>query len=160
MVEDLDTIRRPKLVTTLYEEALDLAEDARGYFENLGQWDRKQLDPMSRVVFSCESLKVTTRVMHAIAWLLVQKAVAAGEMSEEDARATDRRLGGMGASTSPADPARLAKLPAQAQFLIERSQSLYDRVAHLERHLNAREDDPPFRESPVRALLSQLEARF
>ena len=160
MVEDLDTIRRPKLVTTLYEEALDLAEDARGYFETIGQWDRKQLDPMARVVFSCESLKVTTRVMHAIAWLLVQKAVAAGEMSDADARAADRRLGGVGASTAVADPERLARLPAQAQFLIERSQNLYDRVALLERQLHARADLPPLRESPVRALLSQLEARI
>ena len=34
-----------------------------------------ELEPFARVGFACESLKVTTRIMHIVAWLLTQKAV-------------------------------------------------------------------------------------
>ena len=55
-----------------------LADEARGYFDDAGRGDRDSLDALGRVVFSCESMKVTTRLMHVIAWLLTQRAVAGG----------------------------------------------------------------------------------
>jgi regulator of CtrA degradation len=70
----------PKLVDALYTEAMILADEARSYF------DRDPLSggfaPEVSVAFSCESLKVTTRLMHSIAWLLNQKALRAGELSQ------------------------------------------------------------------------------
>ena len=38
------------------------------------------LEPFARVGFACESLKVTTRIMHIVAWLLTQRAVESGEL--------------------------------------------------------------------------------
>ena len=75
----------PKLIDGLYVEAMVLADEARSYFDTLGRDDRLALDPLDRVGFSCESLKVTTRLMHVIAWLLTQRAVAAGELSRGEA---------------------------------------------------------------------------
>ena len=69
----------PKLVDSLYVEAMVLADEARSYFDSAARDDRMELDPVDRVGFSCESLKVTTRLMHVIAWLLTQRAVTAGE---------------------------------------------------------------------------------
>ncbi|HEY5713474.1 MAG TPA: DUF1465 family protein, partial [Allosphingosinicella sp.] len=83
----------PRLVDGLYIEAMVLADEARSYFDTLGRDDRLSLDPIDRVGFSCESLKVTTRLMHVIAWLLTQRAVAAGELTPDQAGAEDRRLG-------------------------------------------------------------------
>ena len=60
----------PKLIDGLYVEAMVLADEARSYFDTGGRDDRLALDPLDRVGFSCESLKVTTRLMHVIAWLL------------------------------------------------------------------------------------------
>ena len=57
-----------------------LADEARSYFEGRARVDRDALDPWMRVGFSCESLKVTTRLMHVIAWLLARRAVAEGEL--------------------------------------------------------------------------------
>ena len=88
-----------------------LADEARSYFDTGGRDDRLSLDPLDRVGFSCESLKVTTRLMHVIAWLLTQRAVAAGELSRAQARrgrAPARRGGGdrPGAARPPARSAR------------------------------------------------------
>src|ERR1700759_371780 len=82
-----------KLVDSLYVEAMLLADEARAYFDEVGRDERDALDAMNRVAFSCESLKVTTRLMHVIAWLLTQRAVDAGELSVRDALDPARRLG-------------------------------------------------------------------
>src|SRR3954451_16678988 len=83
----------PRLVDSLYTEAMLLADEARSYFDRHGREDRDRLDPILRVGFSCESLKVTTRLMHVIAWLLTQRAVESGELTALQARKSSRRLG-------------------------------------------------------------------
>lgn len=124
----------PVLINPLYTEALALADEARSYFTRMGQDERLNLEPMERVLFSCESLKVTTRLMHVISWLLVGKAVAAGEMTPEEACVPERRLGFVENSDETQEP-RLTLLPAQALSLIRRSRDLYGRVSHIEASL-------------------------
>jgi len=138
-----------KLVDSLYIEAMVLADEARSYFDSAARDDRLALAPVDRVAFSCESLKVTTRLMHIIAWLLTQRAVAAGELSRAQAGASERRLGDAAAS----DPALLPRLPEAATELIRTSEELYDRVARLDQ--GSFSEMP--RSSPARSLLSRLE---
>src|SRR5512134_2760197 len=118
----------PKLVDGLYVEAMVLADEARSYFDTSGRDDRLALEPVDRVGFSCESLRVTTRLMHVIAWLLTQRAVAAGELSQAQAGENDRRLG----LAQPSDQAPLPRLPDQAVELIRASEDLYDRVRRID----------------------------
>lgn len=122
------------LIDPLYAEALGLADEARGYFSQAGQDDRLDLEPMERVLFSCESLKVTTRLMHVISWLMVGKAVAAGEMTPEEASVPERRLGFVEESNEVREP-RLTQLPSQARALVRRSVDLYERVSRIEASL-------------------------
>jgi regulator of CtrA degradation len=77
--EDLGPEARitPRLIDALYTEAMILADEARAYFDEEGRDDRQTLEPFARVGFACESLKVTTRIMHIVAWLLTQRARAA-----------------------------------------------------------------------------------
>jgi regulator of CtrA degradation len=142
----------PKLVDGLYVEAMVLADEARSYFDTLGRDDRLALDPIDRVGFSCESLKVTTRLMHVIAWLLTQRAVAAGELSRDQAGAHERRLG----PAAETDTALFARLPAAAAELIRASEELYDRVGRLDRGGFAEGEGG----SPARGLLSRLQRSF
>jgi regulator of CtrA degradation len=144
----------PKLVASLYTEAMLLADEARSYFERQGRDDRESLDPIVRVAFSCESLKVTTRLMHVIAWLLTQRAVEGGELSPLQARSPARRLG----DAPETDPALLPKLPAEAAALVDASRDLYARVRRLDEH----GADPPSgpQPSPARSLLNRLERSF
>jgi regulator of CtrA degradation len=141
-----------KLIDQLYVEAMLLADEARAYFDEIGRDERDALAALTRVAFSCESLKVTTRLMHIIAWLLTQRAVDAGEMPRRDALDPSRRLG-----TAPqSDPAALEAMPEPARALIEASADLYRRVARLDEAQG--QDDAPA--SPARSMLGRLSQAF
>lgn len=139
----------PKLIDSLYVEAMLLADEARAYFDKHGRDDRMGLDPLVRVGFSCESLKVTTRLMHIIAWLLTQRALAAGELTVEQARNPERQLG----EAVESDEEVLEKLPESALDLIRSSRDLYERVRRIEEGSSS--EEPP--QSPARSLLSRLQ---
>ena len=141
-----------RLVDGLYVETMLLADEARSYFDSTGRVSRDALSPIDRVVFSCESLKVTTRLMHVIAWLLTQRALDAGEIAVDTALDPARRLG----TPVISDDAAVAKLPAEAQILVASSIDLYRRVERLDDGLDEVEPAP----SPARSLLSKLERAF
>ena len=139
----------PRLIDSLYTEAMLLADEARAYFDETGRDDRQTLEPFARVGFACESLKVTTRVMHIVAWLLTQKAVESGEIRSPDGRRPERRLG----HASDSDPLVVEQLPECAQRLINSSVDLYSRIKRLD---EGQLDDEPA-PSPARALMGRLE---
>ena len=68
--DDAEIRLAPKLIDSLYTEAMVLADEARSYFDRYGKEERDRLDAILRVGLSCESLKVSTRRMQVIAWLL------------------------------------------------------------------------------------------
>jgi regulator of CtrA degradation len=138
----------PKLIDSLYVEAMVLADEARAYFDQHGRGERLALEPIIRVGFSCESLKVTTRLMHVIAWLLTQRAVEAGELSDDQAQSPARQLG----DEPTSDPVVIAQLPEDAVQLIEASRELYARVGRL-----AEGGGFDAASSPARSLMSRLE---
>ena len=139
----------PRLIDSLYTEAMLLADEARAYFDEAGRDERQMLEPFARVGFACESLKVTTRIMHIVAWLLTQRAVESGEIFAADQRRPERRLG----HASDSDPLVVDQLPAAAQRLIQASADLYTRVKRLDEGVI---DDTPA-VSPARALMGRLE---
>jgi len=138
-----------KWVDALYIEAMVLADEARSYFDHQARDDRLALAPVDRVALSCESLRVTTRLMHVIAWLLNQRAVRAGELTRAEAATPERRLG----EAAPIDADLLPRLPEAAAEIVQASSDLYDRVRRLD-HGAIGEEAPP---SPARGLLSRLE---
>ena len=142
----------PRLIDSLYTEAMILADEARAYFDDSGRDDRQTLEPFARVGFACESLKVTTRIMHIVAWLLTQKAVESGEIRSADGRRPERRLG----NANESDPLVVEQLPDAAQRLINSSADLYSRVKRLDEGQLL--DEPP--QSPARALMGRLERDF
>lgn len=140
------------MIDSLYAEAMLLADEARSYFDDGGRAERDVLEPMARVAYSCESLKVTTRLMHVIAWLLTQKAIDAGEMTRRDALDPSRRLG----PPPVTDAAALAAMPEYAQQLIVESIELFRRTARLDELQS--EDAPGI--SPALTMLHRLENAF
>jgi regulator of CtrA degradation len=138
----------PRLIDALYTEAMLLADEARAYFDVEAREERGTLPPFVRVGFACESLKVTTRIMHIVAWLLTQKAVETGEIQGADGRRPERRLG----KANDSDPAVVEQLPETAQRLVGASTDLYARVKRLD---EGQLGDAPA--SPARALMGRLE---
>lgn len=138
------------MVDSLYTDAMVLADEARAYFDDYGRAERDGLSPADRVAFSCESIKVTTRLMHVIAWLLTQRAVEAGELSPAAARDPARRLGPAPESSHDA----IAAMPWAARSLIRASADIHRRVAALD--LDAQEPA----DSPARQLMDRLSLSF
>ena len=139
----------PRLIDAFYTEAMLLADEARSYFDDAGRADRDSLEPFARVGFACESLKVTTRIMHIVAWLLTQRAIESGELNSAAGRRPERRLG----NAQDSDPAVIGQFPPSAQRLINASVDLYSRVRRLDEGTIA--DEPV--QSPARALMGRLE---
>lgn len=138
-----------RLIDSLYTEAMLLADEARSYFDDVGRNERAMLDPFARVGFACESLKVTTRIMHIVAWLLTQRAIESGEIPLQGGRRPERKLG----HAAESDPAVVDQLPESAQRLINASSELYARVKRIDE--GSFEMDAP--QSPARALMGRLE---
>lgn len=134
-----------KIINAYYVEAMVLVDEARAYFDNFCRSDREQLQPIDRVAFSCESLKVTTRLMHIVAWLIARRA--------EDARTGQLQpLGKAEAS----EAANLVKMPEDARQIINASCELYSRIARLDSEIEGARPSV----SPARILQNQLEQAF
>jgi regulator of CtrA degradation len=144
-----------RLVDSLYTEAMVMADEARAYFALQGEGERFDMPMLARIAFSCESLKVTTRLMHVIAWLMAQRAWRRGEISDEVMRDGRHCLGEAAAT----DAAVMTDFPVAARALVDGSADLYDRVARLEA-LMEEETDTPVGIGPARALLERLESVF
>ena len=138
-----------RVIDSLYTESMLLADEARSYFDDAGREDRLALEPFVRVTFACESLKVTTRIMHIVAWLLTQRAVETGEIPGHDGRRPERRLG----HAQESDPSVVAQMPPEAQRLIAASSELYARIKRIDEGVVTEEPAP----SPARALMGRLE---
>ena len=119
----------PTIVDALYCEALLLADDARGAFDLSGRLTATSEDEdLARIALSCEALRTTTRMMHAIAWLLNQRAYFAGELSEFQLRRHGRLPPPQ--PDSPSD--QVALLGPELEDLIERTQRFYARIERLD----------------------------
>ena len=137
-----------------FEEGMSLVEEAARYFDGRGRDEARALPGQTAMLYSSESLRVTTRLMQAASWLLVQRAVQEGDMPPEDAVSERYRLGSKEICFGGrADDA--LSLPKMLQTLLARSESLYRRIARLEQVLlrGEKSDD-------VRTHFERLEQAF
>ena len=153
MNDSLDTLQpqvriAPRLVDAFYTEAMLLPTTSL-LFRRAGRNARDEMSTFARVGFACESLKVTTRIMHIVAWLLTQRAIETGEIPARQGRRPERRLG----HAQDSNPAVVAQLPEAAQRLIHGSADLYARVKRLDQ--GTMFEEPTL--SPARALMGRLE---
>ena len=120
----------PHIVEALYSEALVLADEVRSAFDLSGRLDdAAQDEDLARIAHSCEALRTTTRMMHAIGWLLNQRAYFRGELSEFQLR----RHGRLPRNANRPDPENLMRLDADTRALIVTVERFYARIERLER---------------------------
>ncbi len=115
-----------------FEEALALTREARDYLTHREPGERKQMSPKDRMAASCETMRLTSRLTQIMAWLMVQKAVHAGEMTREEASAPEFRLAGKEVCEETEPPVEGATLQPRLVELLEASHRLYLRVARLD----------------------------
>ncbi len=140
----------PRIIEGLYCEALVLSDEVRAAFDLSRRADHGRDDEdLARVALSCEALRTTTRMMHAIAWLLNHRAHFKGEISEFQLR----RHGRLAVDFPESDPERLALLEAPVRELIGATERFYARLSRLERGWRQREQEGPSAIARLRARL-------
>ena len=128
------------IVDALYREALELADEVRSAFDLSGGLKVASEDEdLARIALSCEALRTTTRMMHAIAWLLNQRAYLSGELTEFQLR----RHGRLAAEKTIAPNEHLDLLAPEFVELIERTKRFHARIERLDRGWRARFEMQP-----------------
>ncbi len=122
---------------TTFEEAMLLTREARDYLVYQEKIDLAKLSAVGRMAASCETMRITARMTQVIAWLLVQKAVHAGDITREEAAEPRYRLSGQ-AVCDDVEPLAADPLPERLVELLERSHDLYQRIARLDAMLDGR----------------------
>lgn len=139
----------PRIVDGLYSEALLLSDEVRTAFMLSGRIESAgREEDLARIALSCEALRTTTRMMHAIAWLLNHRAYFNGELSEFQLR----RHGGL-TKDMPSDPDRVALLDSEIRDLIGASERFYARLMRLDAGWRERDRGGP-------SALAQLRERM
>jgi regulator of CtrA degradation len=117
-----------------YDDTYALLIGMRDYVSGQSSDDANSLEPQDRMRLSLELSRVTREITEIMAWLMVQKAIAAGEITaEEGAQQAAGQLTLADENDSDKDREELAKLPLSARSLIDRSR----RIAALVRQLQA-----------------------
>ncbi|PKU26370.1 DUF1465 family protein [Telmatospirillum siberiense] len=119
------------IFTRTYDETLDMIVEARNYMTHVEPriFPKRRSNPDLR--FSCEALRVTSRLTQVMAWLMLQRAVVYGEISPEEACRECNRLSGREVCLDT-DSMTDDSLPAGLRSLLDRSYHLYQRVSRLE----------------------------
>src|ERR1700679_202480 len=68
-----------------FDEGMSLVEETARYLDGRGRDESRNLPRKAAVLYAGESMRVTTRLMQAASWLLIQRAVHDGEMDAQDA---------------------------------------------------------------------------
>jgi regulator of CtrA degradation len=139
-----------------FDEGMSLVEETAKYLDGRGRHESRELPRKAALLYAGESMRVTTRLMQAASWLLVQRAVHEGDMQAEDAQNERYRLGSKEICLGGGQEG-VELLPATLRDLLSRSDQLYRRIARLDDVLFAGGVRP---NTGVHAQLDRLEKAF
>jgi regulator of CtrA degradation len=134
-----------------YREGMALVEEAATYLDGPGREQAKDLPRSTALAYATESMRLTTRLMQVAAWLLVQKAVNEGDMSESEALGEKYELGGSSLAKSRKIDGT-EQLPDALKELIVRSENIYRRIERLDGQMRSGEE-------PEQSSLSEQQDR-
>lgn len=117
--------------TALFQEGMELVEEVAAYLDGPGREESRNLPREGSRAYASESMRLTTRLMQIASWLLVQRALAEGEIAPREAQRQKSRLRleGQPSRVSPAD---FQRLPRRLRELLGLSARLHARILHLE----------------------------
>jgi regulator of CtrA degradation len=139
-----------------FDEGMSLVEETARYLDGKGREEARVLPRKAAMLYAGESMRVTTRLMQAASWLLVQRAVRDGDMERSDAMDERYRLGSreicLGVCAEDT-----GELPVELNDLLSRSDSLYRRIARFDDILFGDRQPAP---AGARAQLDALSQAF
>ena len=126
-----------KVFEKVFVDGMALVEETASYLDGPGRKLSSSLPREASLTYAAWSMELTTRLMQAASWLVMQKAVRDGDMRPDDAMQSKYRI-------SREDPALDASaqrgrgLPDVFLDLVERSENLFERICRLDQALYGR----------------------
>lgn len=142
----------------LFREGMGLVERTAAYLDGDGRADSAALPRDVSLCYATESMRLTTRLMQIASWLLVQRAVAEGEMTADQARLEKNKVKLADALMSPPRE-EAALLPQGLRDLISHSLRVQERIRHLEGQMSGEIAAEP-QANPVQTQIAALQARL
>jgi regulator of CtrA degradation len=143
----------------IFKEGMGLVEETANYLDGQGRVDSRVLDRPGTIAYATESMRLTTRLMQLASWLLLQRAITAGEVSDTEASREKSRVNlndiGAGNNVPGADA-----LPEGLIDLISRSLRLHERVVVMDSMLHGKVEVAAANENPVAMQMDQLTKAF
>ena len=143
-----------QLFDRVFAEGMGLVEQAAAYLDGPGRSESKRLSREAGLTYASWSMELTTRLMQAASWLVMQKAVRDGDMKSDEALAPKYR---MVRETPPLDASAQAGngLPERFLELVANSEALYDRICRIDASIYG---DKSASQSPVNLQIERLKA--
>jgi regulator of CtrA degradation len=144
----------------IFKEGMALVERTASYLDGPGRKEARSLRGPVSVLYATESMRLTTRLLELASWLMIRRALKAGEISAEEARVKRDRVR-LRAPGRPSHVKGFTELPEGLQTLIEASFALNDRIVQLDRAMQVVAGEPPtIACNPVEAQVLRIEEAF
>jgi regulator of CtrA degradation len=143
----------------IFKEGMGLVEETANYLDGQGRADSRALDRPATIAYATESMRLTTRLMQLASWLLLQRAIGAGEVTEQDASREKSRvsLGDIGEGNKiPGSE----NLPEGLVELVARSLRLHERILVIDQMIVGKAEVAAANENPVAMQMDQLARAF
>jgi regulator of CtrA degradation len=143
----------------VFREGMSLVEETADYLDGPGRQDARLLDRHGAVAYATESMRLTTRLMQLASWLLLQRAMGAGEMNPDEVRKERLRISladiGRGNPLTGAE-----QLPRGLLDIVERSLLLHQRILKFDAMLSQQPPEAGNAPSPVSRQIDRIAAVF
>lgn len=146
----------------VFKEGMSLVERTASYLDGEGRKAAKALTGQATVLYTTESMRLTTRLLDLASWLLIRRALKDGEITPAEAQKKRARVK-LQSLGRPSHIRGFADLPQGLRNLIEESFALHDRIVQLDLAMTDPTDDklmPALAINPVGAQLLRLERAF
>lgn len=144
---------------SLFREGMGLVEDTAAYLDGEGRDESRLLGRHAALAYASESMRLTTRLMQIASWLLVQRAVAEGEISPVQALTEKNRVR-LATKEPSSSPSLSEALPERLRELIGLAARLHARILHLDALISDDRSLPPAQESVVNTQQSLIRSVF
>lgn len=145
----------------VFKEGMALVERTAAYLDGEGRIAAKGLKGQLTVLYTTESMRLTTRLLDLASWLLIRRALKDGEITPEEAQKKRARVK-LQSLGRPSHIAGFSDLPEGLQKLIDESFALHDRIVQLDLAMLSPGDELTafLPSNPVGAQLSRLRLAF
>jgi regulator of CtrA degradation len=143
----------------IFKEGMGLVEETANYLDGQGRVDSRALDRPGTIAYATESMRLTTRLMQLASWLLLQRAIGAGEVSDQEAAREKNRV-------SLSDIGQGNKIPGSENLpeglieLVARSLRLHERIVVIDQMIAGKAEVVAANENPVAMQMDQLTRAF